>query len=83
MKGIKNIFETRWVYDFLVKRGLLKQYKKSKFYILSWVYWKTDLKLREPKGKWERSFRINKQFRAFGRYENGDLIIYIIDNHQK
>ncbi len=33
MIKINNIYETKWVYDFLIKRWLLKQYKKSKTYI--------------------------------------------------
>jgi len=82
MLKINNIFETKWVLDFLEKRNLIRQYKKSKNYILAWIYWKTDLKLREPKKKWEYSFRINKQFRAFWKLDNWDLIIFIIDNHQ-
>ena len=82
MLKINNIFETKWVFEFLEKRWLINQYKKSKSYILAWIYWKTDLKIRKPKEKWEYSFRINKQFRAFGKLDNWDLIIYIIDNHQ-
>ena len=82
MIKINNIFEVKWVYDFLKKRWLLSQYKKSKTYILAWIYGKTDLKLREPKQKWEYSFRINKQFRAFWKMDNWDLIIFMIDNHQ-
>ncbi len=82
MLKINNILETQEVADFLEKRWLIKQYKKSKSYILSWIFWKTDFKLRQPKEKWEWSFRINKQFRAFGRLDENDLIIYLIDNHQ-
>lgn len=69
--------------EFLEKRNILKQYKKSKSYIIGWIFWKTDFKLRQPKEKWEWSFRINKQFRAFARLdEESDLIVYLIDNHQ-
>jgi len=82
MLKINNIFETKEVYDFLKKRCLLKQYKKSKSYILAWIYWKTDLKLRKPKERWEWSFRINKQYRAFAKFDWNDLIVFIIDNHQ-
>lgn len=82
MIEINNIFETKEIYDFLEKRWLVEQYKKSKNYIIAWIYWKTDFKLRKPKEKWEWSFRINKQFRAFWKLDNWDLIIYIIDNHQ-
>ena len=82
MLNIKNILEVKWVHDFLYKRWLLEQYKKSKTYILNWIYWKTDFKLRKPKEKWEWSFRINKQFRAFWRVVDWDLVVFIIDNHQ-
>ena len=82
MLHINKILETQEVFDFLEKRWLLKQYKKSKAYILAWIYGKTDFKLRKPKEKWEWSFRINKQFRAFWKIDDKDLIIYIIDNHQ-
>jgi len=73
MLKINNIFETKDVLDFLEKRLLLKQYKKSKMYILAWIYWKTDFKLRQPKQDWERSFRINKQFRAFWKLDDWDI----------
>jgi len=81
MLKIENIYEIEWVYNFLLKRWLVNQYRKSKKYILVWIYWKTDFKLRKPKEKWEWSFRINKQYRAFGKLDWNDLIIYIIDNH--
>ncbi len=44
MVNIDNIFEIEWIEDFLIKRGLLNQYKRSKSYILAWIYWKTDFK---------------------------------------
>ena len=82
MIKIDNIFETQDVVDELIKKCLIKQYKKAKTYILAWIYQKTDFKLRQPKQNWEWSFRINKQFRAFARFDWDDLIVYIIDNHQ-
>ncbi len=82
MIKIDNIYELPGVYDFLLKRWLVNQYRKSKRYILAWIYWKNDLNLRKPKEKWEWSFRINKQYRAFWKLQWNDLIIYIIDNHQ-
>ena len=83
MIKIERILETEPVNAFLLKRWLFKQYKKSKSYILAWIYWKNDFKLRKSKENWEWSFRINKQFRAFWKVDNKDLIIYMIDNHQK
>ncbi len=83
MFKIENIYEKEYIFDELVKRNLVKQYKKSKIYIISWIYWKTDFKLREPSKDWIYSFRINKQFRAFCYLENNSLIVYKIYNHQK
>lgn len=83
MIKIERILETEPVNAFLLKRWLFKQYKKSKSYILAWIYWKNDFKLRKSKENWEWSFRINKQFRAFWKVDNKDLIIYMIDNYQK
>lgn len=82
MLKIKNIYEKEYIFDELVKRNLLKQYKKSKNYIISWFHWKTDFKLREPQKDWIYSFRINKQFRAFCYFENDSFIVYKIYNHQ-
>ena len=82
MINIKNIFEKDYIYNELIKRNLLTQYKKSKDLLLRWIHWKTDFKLREPKKDWVYSFRINKQFRAFSYLKNNDLIVYKIDNHQ-
>ncbi len=82
MFKINNIYETPKVFEYLEKRWLIKQYKKVKTYILAWIYWKSNLKFRKPKEKWEISFRINKQFRAFWKLDWNDLIIFLIDNHQ-
>ena len=79
---IKKIYEKEYIFEDLTKRNILNQYKKSKNLIIEWIYWKTDLKLRKPKKDWIYSFRINKQFRAFGYLENDNLIVYKIDNHQ-
>lgn len=82
MFKIENIYEKEYIFLELSKRNLLKQYKKSKNYILSGVFWKTDFKLREPQKDWVYSFRINRQFRAFCYFENNSLIVYKIYNHQ-
>lgn len=83
MIKIKNILESKDVVDFLLKRNLLDQYKKSKYYIINWILAKTDFKIRQPKSEWIWSFRINDQFRAFWRIDiEWNLIIYDIDNHQ-
>lgn len=82
MIKIKYIVEIEWISDFLTKRNLAKQYKKSKISILSWIIWWDDFKTREPKEKWVWSFRINKHFRALCKLENEMLIVFKIDNHQ-
>jgi plasmid maintenance system killer protein len=82
MIKITSIIEINWIKEFLIKRNLIKQYKKSKISILAWIVWGTDLKTREPKEKWVWSFRMNKQFRAFCKLENDLLILFKIDNHQ-
>lgn len=64
MKIIK-ILETKKVLEFLFKRNLLSQYKKSKSYILIWLEKNVDFKLRQPKNLNIYYFRINKQYRAF------------------
>ena len=79
---IDNILEKEEIKEFLIKRNLLKQYKKSKIQILAWILSWTDLKIREPKDKWIWSFRINKQFRALCKLDWETLIVLKIDNHQ-
>lgn len=79
---ISSIFEKDYILDDLNKRWLLNQYKKSKEFIIAWIYWKTDLKLRKPEKDWIYSFRINKQFRAFCYLQWNNLVVYKIDNHQ-
>jgi len=83
MKKFTDILEEEDVIKYLEKRNLLKQYIKIKNSIISWNYWKSDLKQRQPKWTWVWSFRINKQFRAFWYEREWKLIIVDIDNHQK
>lgn len=82
MITIINIVEKEGIKSYLIKRNLIKQYKKAKIQILAWIYWWMDLKIREPKDKWIWSFRINKQYRAFCILEWDTLIVLKIDNHQ-
>lgn len=83
MLKINKIFEESYIYDFLEKRNLLKQYKKSKQNIIKWNHSWNKLWYREPKKDWIIYFRINRQFRALWRFINKDeLIIFDIDNHQ-
>ena len=82
----KDILEDDFIVECLVKRNLLKQYKKAKKFILSGYPELVNLKLRESKKAWIYYFRINKQFRAFGKIyqDRNENFLYItgIDNHQ-
>lgn len=83
MLKIEQIFEEDYIFEYLEKRSLLKQYKKSKENILSWVFSWNKLWVKEPKKEWIIYFRINKQFRALCRFiDEKTLIVFDIDNHQ-
>ena len=69
--------------EYLRERQLIKQYLKAKKFIISWNLQNVDLKLREPKSDGVWYFRINKQYRAHARYEDGILWIFYIDNHSR
>jgi alpha-L-arabinofuranosidase len=84
MLKINKISEEEYMLEFLEKRSLLKQYKKSKENILLWLHSWNKIWFREPKKEWIIYFRINRQFRALCRLSNTDeLIVFDIDNHQK
>lgn len=83
MKKVQFIYEKKDILQFLKIRGLLGQYKKAKQYLLSENILQVKFKERKPKGSGIWSFRINKQFRALGVFDDeGNLIIFKIDNHQ-
>lgn len=82
MFKINNIFEEDYILEYLETRNLVKQYKKSKQNILSWLYSGNKLWYKEPKKDWLIYFRINKQFRALCRLNWNSLIVFDIDNHQ-
>ncbi len=68
----------------LEKKGLYKQFLKSKNNILLWIVsnW-TKLKLREPKKDEIRYFRINSQYRCLCKIDNDNtLLVLSLDNHQ-
>ncbi len=84
MPKVYSIFERKEVLPYLEVRGLLKQYKKAKQFLLQGNMIQVKFKERNPKGSGIWYFRINKQFRALGVFnEVGNLIIFKIDNHQK
>lgn len=83
MKNIPKIFEKKEILPYLQSRNLLNQYKKAKNYLLQGNALQVNFKERNPKGSGIWYFRINRQFRALGVFdEDGNLIIFEIDNHQ-
>ncbi len=84
MIRITAIFEDvdAGVVSYLQKRNLIKQYKKAKKKILDWYTSDLDLKERKPKDSGIYSFRINRQYRAFGIIQDDVLIIFEMNNHQ-
>jgi len=83
MRKIRKIYEKKEIFKFLKSRGLLNQYRKVKKYLLNNNVLQIRFKERKPKGSGIWSFRINKQFRALGVFnEDGDFIVFKIDNHQ-
>jgi len=82
---INKIIEFKWIYEYLKKRNLLKQYLKSKKYILDWNLEVVFFKKRKPKTSKIFQFRINQKYRAFGYYDiNNNFIFRIIEisDHQ-
>ena len=77
MPKVFEIYERKEIIPYLQLRGLMKQYKKAKEYLLSGDTLKVKFKERNPKGSDVWSFRINRQFRALGVFDkNGNLIIF-------
>lgn len=83
MFKIENIYEEDYIQEYLEKRNLFNQYKKSKNNIIEGIYSWNKLWFKEPKQEWIIYFRINKQFRALCRKVENTLIVFDIDNHQK
>ncbi|MFH1218234.1 MAG: hypothetical protein V1679_00110, partial [Candidatus Peregrinibacteria bacterium] len=80
---VQKILERKEIFKYLQSRGLLKQYKKAKQFLLQGNTLQVKFKERNPQGSGVWSFRINKQYRALGIFnEVGDLIIFKIDDHQ-
>lgn len=83
MLKIPRILERKEILPYLTARGLLKQYKKAKQFLLDGSTLQVKFKERNPKGSGIWYFRINRQFRALGVFDAaGNLIIFKIDNHQ-
>jgi hypothetical protein len=83
MKKIQRILEKKDILPYLKGRGLLTQYIKAKKYLLKNNLLQAKFKERKPKGSGIWYFRISKQYRALGVFDNdGNLIVFKIDNHQ-
>lgn len=83
MPKIFKILEKKNVFLYLRKRGLVPQYQKAKRYLLDGHLLQTRFKERNPKGSGIWYFRINRQYRALGVFdEEGTLIVFEIDDHQ-
>ncbi len=83
MPEILRIFEPENVIEYLESRGILAQYQKAKNILLSGDKNRVLFKKRQPHSHDIWSFRVNKQFRAHGKFNSdGDLIVFRIDNHQ-
>lgn len=83
MSKLLQIFERKEVVHYLETRGLINQYKRAKQFLISGNARQVNFKKRNPKGSGIWYFRINKQFRALGVFDDqGNLIVFEIDNHQ-
>lgn len=84
MSDAMEIVEHKSAVPYLEARGLLKQYKKAKHILASGDRSRVYFKERQPQGSDVWSFRINKQFRAFGYFrDDGAFVVAEISNHQR
>lgn len=84
MSGAMDIIEHKSVIPYLEARGLLRQYKKAKNILASGGKSRVYFKERQPHSSEIWSFRINKQFRAFGFFRtDGTFVVVEISNHQR
>lgn len=79
---IDKIIERKDVAGYLERRGLLKQYKKAKDFILLGNFYLANFKKRKPVNEQIWYFRINRQFRALAYFDGNILVVFAIDNHQ-
>lgn len=79
---IEKVLISSNLIEYLEKGNLWDQYKKTKNYLLSWNYRQIDFKLREPKRNKIYYFRINKQYRAYCKFDWNNLNIFDINDHQ-
>jgi len=82
---IEKIIALPDIYDYLCKRKILNQYKKSKNAILLWDLKTVLFKKRKPKTSKIFQFRINKKYRAFWYYDKNNSATFRvieISDHQ-
>lgn len=82
---MKRIYvsEGKAVYEYLLTRGLLIQYKKAKAYLAIGNFNAVNFKKREPKDAGLWYFRINQQFRGVGIFVSAEnFVVLDIYNHQ-
>jgi plasmid maintenance system killer protein len=82
MFPIKQVLERKEILPYLKSRNILKQYQKAKNYLLSQKFRNVNFKKRQPKADSVWYFRINKQYRAIGYFDDDNFIVVEIDNHQ-
>jgi plasmid maintenance system killer protein len=82
---INKIIEINWILEYLEKRNLVNQYKKSKDYLLLWYTTKVLFKKRKPYTSKIYQFRINNKYRAFWYFDtknNSIFRVIEISDHQ-
>lgn len=84
MKVPKYIFVHKNLEKELKKKWLWTRFEKAKNMILMWnVSSGVKFALMEPKQKQIWYFRINRQFRVLGEFdEDGNLYLTVLDDHQ-
>ena len=80
--NIQGVLENKKVVKYLQQKNLVSQYKKAKKYLLENQYLLINFKKRKPKVDEIWSFRINKQYRAFGYFDGEFFIVAKISDHQ-
>ncbi|PID84466.1 hypothetical protein CSB09_00905 [Candidatus Gracilibacteria bacterium] len=78
----KEIIESEGVVRFLKRKQMIKSYLKAKYFLEKGFLQNVDFKIRQPKQAGIYYFRINKQYRALGKVENGILKVFEISDHQ-
>ena len=70
------------IIDYLKKRDLLELYKKKRNQLETDNAKSAQFKKRQPYKYQMFYFRINKQYRAIGRFKGSDFIVTEISDHQ-